>query len=188
MTYMGENAYWEDKMNSRDNKPLDPEESIVKYSQLFKQGSILDLACGDGRNSLYLTELGYEVTGVDFSETALERLQGFASERNMSITTVQQDLSLPKGLNDLALFDNVIVSHYKLKEKQLIEIKEHIKAEGILLITGFGHKHTCDERLSTEELIYKDDFLILKDTFELINYEESVDGRGFFSTYVFQKR
>ena len=188
MTYMGDKAYWDDKFRTRENKQLEPEQSIIKFSQLFKQGTILDLACGDGRNSVYLTDLGYEVTAVDFSESALKRLQGFAVERNMSIETIQQDLSFPQALKDLTTFDNILVSHYKLKEAQLIEIKKHIKAEGILLITGFGHKQIVDDKLSAEDLIYKDDFLVLKESFELINYEESIDGRGFFSTYVFKKR
>ncbi len=188
MTYMGNHAFWEKKFQSRENTLLEAEQSIQKFSQLLKTGSVLDLACGDGRNSLYLSDLGYEVTGVDFSQTALDRLQEFALAGNATIETVQEDLSLPQALNALPIYDNIIVSHYKLSVEQLSQLENHLRPEGILLITGFGHKHICDERIGTHDLIYKDDFLSLKDSFELINYEESIDGRGFFSTYVFQKR
>jgi len=188
MTYMGDNAFWEASFQSRGDKPLEAEASIQKYSELFKQGTLLDLACGDGRNSLYLSEKGYDVTGVDFSDTALERLQGFAETKNMSIETVKKDLSMASTMSELAIYDNIIVSHYKLDETQLMHLKDHIRPDGILLITGFGHKADINQRIATKDLLYKDDFLILKDTFELINYEESIDGRGFFSTYVFQKR
>ncbi len=36
-------------------------------------GKGLDLACGEGRNAIWLAEQGWEMTGVDFSEVALER-------------------------------------------------------------------------------------------------------------------
>ena len=37
------------------------------------RGRALDLACGEGRNSIWLAERGWQVTGVDFSSVAIER-------------------------------------------------------------------------------------------------------------------
>ena len=34
----------------------------------------LDIACGDGRNTIYLSKLGYDVKAIDFSSEALNRL------------------------------------------------------------------------------------------------------------------
>lgn len=45
-------------------------EKFKKYFQ--KNSNILDIGCGEGRNSIYLYNLGYNVTGIDFSETAIE--------------------------------------------------------------------------------------------------------------------
>jgi SAM-dependent methyltransferase len=36
-------------------------------------GRALDLACGEGRNALWLAAQGWQATGVDFSPVALER-------------------------------------------------------------------------------------------------------------------
>jgi cyclopropane fatty-acyl-phospholipid synthase-like methyltransferase len=36
-------------------------------------GRVLDIGCGDGRNSAYLARLGFEVIGVDFSADAVSR-------------------------------------------------------------------------------------------------------------------
>jgi SAM-dependent methyltransferase len=41
-------------------------------------GRALDLACGEGRNAVWLAEQGWEVTAVDYSAAALER--GAAAE------------------------------------------------------------------------------------------------------------
>jgi len=188
MTYMGNKVFWDQKFSERSNKALAPEAVIIKYSELLKGGSVLDIACGDGRNSLYLTEKGFEVTGIDFSPAALDRMKGFAEKKQYDITAIEMDLSQPTSMEQLGIYDNCVVSHYKLDEATLLKLKNHIKPDGILIITGFGHKHICDERITTDDLIYRDDFLVLKEAFELINYEESIDERGFFTTYVFQRR
>ena len=40
----------------------------------------LDLACGEGRNAIWLASLGWDMTGVDFSEVAIERAREMAPE------------------------------------------------------------------------------------------------------------
>ena len=46
--------------------------NIVKYLNLDKDDSILDLACGKGRHSIFLNSLGYNVTGLDLSVNSIE--------------------------------------------------------------------------------------------------------------------
>lgn len=41
-------------------------------------GRALDLACGEGRNSIWLAGLGWQVTGVDFSAAALAKAETLA--------------------------------------------------------------------------------------------------------------
>ena len=53
---------------------------IAEMSLLGKKlpphfSSILDLGCGFGANSLFLAEQGWQVTAIDISKTAIERLQ-----------------------------------------------------------------------------------------------------------------
>jgi SAM-dependent methyltransferase len=46
---------------------------------------ILDIGCGTGRHALELTARGYVVTGVDLSESQLERAREKARERGLSV-------------------------------------------------------------------------------------------------------
>jgi len=45
--------------------------SLTAQLELQPQSHILDLACGRGRHSIFLNRLGYEVTGVDLSESSI---------------------------------------------------------------------------------------------------------------------
>ncbi len=188
MEYMGNKEYWNEKFANRNDNPLSPEKSVVENIDYFKKGTVLDVACGDGRNSLFLLEKGFKVTGIDFSSKALERLNMFAKRNNYLVKTMKVDLSMPNSLNNIETFDNILINHYRLHKNQFKDIKNHITDRGILFICGFGYKHEVDSKIKKEDLIQPTDFEDLKESFDLIKYIETPDDRGFFVTYIFRKR
>ena len=48
---------------------------VQKYIAHAKIGSALDLACGTGRNTHFLDDLGFKIDAVDFSDYALNRIK-----------------------------------------------------------------------------------------------------------------
>lgn len=188
MEYMGNKEFWDKNFSSRGDKVLEPEASLVSKLKYFKAGSVVDIACGDGRNSLFLLKNNFLVTGVDFSAKALERLERFAADLEYSVDTQQLDLSTPSSLSLIGVFDNIVVNHYRLSREHLKELEQHINKGGILFISGFGHKHKVDQRIRKEDLIYPEDMEVLKHSFDLLEYEEKEDDRGFFVTYVFLRK
>jgi SAM-dependent methyltransferase len=55
--------------------------NLVRYLNLDPtKDSILDLACGQGRHSIYLNSLGFEVTGIDLSNNSIQKANENASE------------------------------------------------------------------------------------------------------------
>jgi SAM-dependent methyltransferase len=70
-----------------------PNEYLSSVAAIIPAGRILSLAEGEGRNAVYLASLGYDVTGVDGSEVGLSKAQALASDRGVTITTIQADLS-----------------------------------------------------------------------------------------------
>jgi len=64
---------------------------VVKFARAAC-GRALDLACGSGRNALYLAELGWNVTAVDGSSVALDVLRARARERALNVDIQTADL------------------------------------------------------------------------------------------------
>jgi SAM-dependent methyltransferase len=69
-----------------------PNRFLVAELAGLTQGRALDLACGEGRNALWLAAQGWRVTGVDFSEVAIAKARERAERENASIDFVRADL------------------------------------------------------------------------------------------------
>lgn len=83
-----------------------PNATVRELVSGMRPGRALDLACGEGRNALWLAAQGWEVTGVDFSHVAVDRAARLAAERGLRARFVRADLSdwmPPAGAADLVL-------------------------------------------------------------------------------------
>lgn len=56
-------------------------DNLTHYLNLPEDAKILDLACGKGRHSKYLHQLGFEVTGADLSENNIAEASKNSTER-----------------------------------------------------------------------------------------------------------
>ena len=139
MEYMGNRNFWEQKFLSRPDSQLPPETILIEDAAFFKEkGSVLDLACGDGRNALFLAGNGFEVTAVDFSEAALSRLKRFAEKERLTVYTQQMDLCCEENFDSLGKFDMIVCNHYRLLSKTAMQLKKHLTKSGVLWINGFA--------------------------------------------------
>ena len=64
---------------------------IEKELGYDKSLKILDVGCGTGRHSIELTKRGYDITGIDLSESQLRRAREKAQEQGLSIDFIQMD-------------------------------------------------------------------------------------------------
>ncbi|HEX2303590.1 MAG TPA: class I SAM-dependent methyltransferase [Gaiella sp.] len=58
----------------------------------LEPGRALDLACGEGRNAVWLAERGWRVTAVDFSDVALAKAERLASTRDVDVEWILADV------------------------------------------------------------------------------------------------
>ena len=70
-----------------------------------KSLKIIDIGCGTGRHSIELVKRGYQITGIDLSESQLKRAREKAKEQGVEIDFQKHDArDLPfKGEFDLAI-------------------------------------------------------------------------------------
>lgn len=69
--------------------------TVVSAAEFFKREgirSILDLGCGTGRHSIFLAELGFDVTATDISEHGVAITQKRAQEKGLNIKTLCHDM------------------------------------------------------------------------------------------------
>lgn len=72
----------------------EPNDFLKSVSDSIKPAAnILCLADGEGRNGVYLASLGHHVTSIDQSVVGLAKAQALAAKHNVSIETIQADLS-----------------------------------------------------------------------------------------------
>lgn len=116
MEYMGDRTFWDEKFRSRSDTLLAPEKSLIYNISYFKNGSVLDIVCGDGRNAIFLINKGFKVTGIDFSYEVLKRLEVFSKERGENLITKQVDLTKDNVLIDIEIFDNIVINHYRFNK------------------------------------------------------------------------
>jgi tellurite methyltransferase len=99
-------------------------------------GPVLDLACGEGRNGLFLAERGLRVVFCDRSEASLGEVKKGASKLGLSVETWQLDLETgTKGLPENR-FGAVLVFRY-LHRPLVPEIKTSLKEDGLLIYETF---------------------------------------------------
>jgi SAM-dependent methyltransferase len=63
-----------------------PNQFLVAEAVGLRPGRAVDLACGEGRNSIWLAEQGWEVTGIDFSPVGLAKATRFADLWGVKVT------------------------------------------------------------------------------------------------------
>lgn len=93
-----------------------PNRFLVQEVGGLEPGTALDLACGTGRNAVWLAAHGWDVTGVDFSEVALVSARRLASARGVDVQWVLADV-LDYDV-DTQAFDLVTVLYLQLPSRE----------------------------------------------------------------------
>ncbi len=141
-----------------------PDELLTQYSYLFsddlKDYPILDLACGDGHNGIFLASRGFSVVLADRSEEALSQAKLNAQTAGVSMEFWQVDLER-EGVNPLdgRTFSAMLVFRY-LHRPLIPCITKSLKQGGVLIYetftteqARFGKPKNPDHLLKAGELL-----------------------------------
>lgn len=88
------NAEFWDRVYSDTNPvfPTAPNAFLTEVVKGLKPGRALEIGIGQGRNSVYLAKLGWDVTGFDISERGMELARKSAATAGVKITTINASL------------------------------------------------------------------------------------------------
>ncbi len=126
-------AGWEKTYRSGDRGREDtPTTLIVEVAKKLAPGTAIDLACGAGRNALYLAERGWAVTAVDGSEEAIKLVQQRAIARGVEVHTKVADLTAPDCILLQDTFDLILIAYY-LQRDLFAKAKAAVRPGGVVV-------------------------------------------------------
>ena len=87
-------AFWDQRFSAPEYIfGTAPNLFLASQAALFRPGQrVLDVACGEGRNSVWLAQRGCEVLGIDVSPLGLKKAQRLAEERRVQVAFQQADV------------------------------------------------------------------------------------------------
>jgi SAM-dependent methyltransferase len=118
-----------------------PNQFVAEQLAGLPPGRALDLAAGEGRNSVWLAERGWSVTAVDFSRVGLDKGRTLAGARGVGdgrVDWVVADLSEYEPAR--AAFDLVLIAYLQvdanLRDRVLAGAAGALVPGGTLLVVG----------------------------------------------------
>lgn len=142
---------------------------VEKYIEHARVGHAIDIACGTGRNTHYLADMGFIVDAVDISDYALNKVR-------KSSTINKIDTDLDKYNLTPNKYDLIINVNY-LNRRLVSQMKDALKSGGVLMFETFIVAHG-DFKLPTTNLDYllrKNELLHSFIGLDVIYYEERID-------------
>lgn len=115
----------------------------TEAGRLPPSARVLDVACGEGRNAVWLAERGHDVVGLDISPLALEKARRLAAERGANVRFEEADLRT-RALGE-AEFDAIVCIFIQFAAPEvrarLFEgFARALKPGGLLLMQGYTPK------------------------------------------------
>jgi tellurite methyltransferase len=138
-----------------EDQDATPTRLLIETAMQVAPGRALDLACGTGRNTLWLAGQGWKVTAVDGAPAAIEILRHRAAMQGVTLDARVADLEKGEYSIEPSAWDLIVISYYL--QRDLLEPSKHgVVPGGIVLaivhITEPGEEPTY-KRLRPGELL-----------------------------------
>lgn len=139
-----------------------PSDLLVGWLDRLPSGRALDLACGTGRNSLFLAEQGYVVTAIDISPIAIEMAEKSARDKGLTINWIVADLD---SYEIRGQYDLIVVSFFYINKMIVPGIISALSSGGMLLYENHmvppspsaeTHKHRYHFKPGELRLLFKE--------------------------------
>ncbi|MCZ7536599.1 MAG: class I SAM-dependent methyltransferase [Acidimicrobiia bacterium] len=105
---------WNERYLARDDLVWAeaPNRFVESECASITPGRALDLACGEGRNAVWLAGLGWRVTAVDWADAAIDKGRALALRRGVNVEWVVADLLTYEP--ERSSYDLVVLSYLQV--------------------------------------------------------------------------
>lgn len=168
----------------------EPVLALKTYISALRKGKTLDVAMGEGRNSVFLAQNGFQVEGLDCSSKAVEKAKALAGEKNATIDAKTQNLDF--FLMPLMKFDTVVMTYYKPQARFFSEIRRGLVAGGTVLLEAYTVEqfkaNPNQTGLDFDQCYKPNELLHLVKDLHVLLYREIPDGNSHTVQCIAQKR
>lgn len=155
-------------------------ELIYFFRKYEPKGKLLDLGCGQGRDSISLGRLGYKVTGIDNSKVGINQMNSISVSEGLNVTGLVGDIYKFDSYQDfdIVLLDSMF--HFEKRDLKretdlIYKIAKRINENGLICI--------CIQDTGKKVRILKDtidnsgiDYEIVNDSALIFKYEDKESG------------
>ena len=191
MSNIDQQNAWNDRYRDAGEDYLfgtEPNRFLARRAKLLQNGqTVLSVADGEGRNSVWLAEQGLQVSAIEISTVAIEKARRLAAGRQVKVDFVLADMLAPDWPPQeyRGAFDWVVGIFIQFvgpveRERQFTVMKELTRTGGRILLQGYTPKQLDYKTGGPSDIgnLYTSDFL--RSAFsdweieELVEYDEDL--------------
>lgn len=120
-----------------------PNREVERIVAGWVPGRALDLGAGEGRHALWLAELGWQVTAIDFSSVGIDRGRREAESRGLAVDWVVEDVTTwhpPEGTT----YDLALVAYLHIPEDVFSRLGRWLASGGALVVVGHALRNLTE--------------------------------------------
>jgi SAM-dependent methyltransferase len=157
-TDMSDKSWYRDWFNSHyyhllyqhrdEEEALQFIDTLIRYLNPAQGATMVDIACGKGRHSKVLADMGFDVTGIDLSAASIEEAKAFEDEH---LHFFQHDMRLPFWINYFQYAFNFFTSfgYFRTRREHDNAIRTIAQSlvSGGLFVIDYLNVHYSEEKL-----------------------------------------
>lgn len=154
-------------------RPREASVNIKKFVEKSAGAKALDLACGAGRNTIYLAKQGYEVDALDIAAVALEALAAEALSEDVQELVNAQLSDLDSFVPVPETYELIVMMNF-LDRALLERVKEGLKVGGLFIVETYMDDLINEKKDSNvDNLLKKEELKTLFDEgYDVLFYDE----------------